>query len=387
MTLVYQDGEPEQRKGVHALIIGVGHYRHLAGGAAENLQLSADIELSQLSSPPHSARHVATWVLNTWAGDTDMPLRSLRMLVSQRDSPASYAHPLVTKTTLAEADMDEIELETRAWAQAGEKNPENLLLFYFCGHGVATSVDHPLLAADAGKFEDNLFRHALNFSEFRAGMQHNPAQKQLFLVDACRVGSSELVENATERGLSVIARKNVIPDENPRQPTIKSALQGAEAFGLGENPSPFAQALPKVFTGAAWRQVPGGWVVCASTLANAIDARVREVLIPLGFREVPETEPQTPTMTLKKVSGDPMVPVEVSCSDPELMQKARFQCSSASGFQDERLTPSKTNWFLEVPRALYDFKVEFEDGMPQGDSKNEFVSPPYYPCQFEVDNA
>ena len=385
MSLIYTDNRPADVAGVHAVVIGVGHYKHLPGGADENTSIGM-VNMEQLSSPPHSARHVADWLFETWVDDAHLPLRSVRMLMSEEGGLAEYAHPLVPRRKVDDAVMDNIEGTLRDWSADGARNADNMMVFYFCGHGVATAVDHPLMASDSGKYEDNLFRHALNFSEFRAGMQHHAAQKQLFLVDACRVGSPDLVRN-TSRGLSVIDRRNEIPDQFPRQPTLKSTLQGAEAFGLGDNPSPFAQALPKVFTGGAWRRVAGGWEVCASELANAIDARMREVLIPLGFPEPPEVEAISLTMTLKKVEGIPMVPVEVSCSDPNVTARATFRCSVGNTVIDSRDVPEQTNWFIELPRDMYDFVGDFDGANPANLTVNEYVTPPYFPCQFEVSDA
>jgi hypothetical protein len=53
---------PESTPGTHVLIIGIGDYPRLIGGA----EASPDIaeSMGQLTAPPLSARHLARWFLD-----------------------------------------------------------------------------------------------------------------------------------------------------------------------------------------------------------------------------------------------------------------------------------------------------------------------------------
>src|SRR4051812_28921685 len=65
--------------GTHALVVGVGAYRHMPGGVGPIA--TANEGMGQLTSAPLSAREFAKWLATDFRHRTH-PLRSLSLLVS-----------------------------------------------------------------------------------------------------------------------------------------------------------------------------------------------------------------------------------------------------------------------------------------------------------------
>lgn len=135
----------------HALVIGVGKYPHLAGGEAP----VADPDgMRQLSSPPISARTLATWLLAEYH-DPGRPLGSLALLLSE-ETPTPFVNPRTQQAHEVEtATIDNILTAVTQWYDRGDSHVDNRLVFYFCGHGVSQGDDMALLAADIFADEHN----------------------------------------------------------------------------------------------------------------------------------------------------------------------------------------------------------------------------------------
>jgi hypothetical protein len=99
------DARPVQGPATHAIIIGVGRYPHLGNGDGP-LTPNHD-GMGQLTSPPHSARAVARWLIRS-LHDPAKPLADVALLVSE-DKPKPF---LNTRTGVSvpvpTATIDEI---------------------------------------------------------------------------------------------------------------------------------------------------------------------------------------------------------------------------------------------------------------------------------------
>src|SRR5689334_23030709 len=113
--------------GTHALVIGVGKYPNLLGG--ETPVANAD-GMRQLSSPPLSARAVATWLLAEFRDD-DRPLASLSLLLSE-DAPTPFSNPKTGAShDVGVATIENIVAAIKAWKALGDSDFGNRLIFYF----------------------------------------------------------------------------------------------------------------------------------------------------------------------------------------------------------------------------------------------------------------
>jgi hypothetical protein len=81
MALIFEKND-DNSPSTHALIIGVGGYRHLSGGVDEKQQNIKNVGLlKQLTSPPRSAVAFAEWIMKA-ADRLRAPLGTVDLLVS-----------------------------------------------------------------------------------------------------------------------------------------------------------------------------------------------------------------------------------------------------------------------------------------------------------------
>jgi hypothetical protein len=132
MTLV-KDGA--SKPGTHALVIGIGRYPWLLGGSRRP-RFSLNDGMAQLTSPPASARAFATWLLGTY-DNPDAPLASLDLLLSDRRDQRYRAGR--KSVEIEPATFTNVSRAIKAWVQRAAR-AEDLLLFFFSGHGIAAAL-------------------------------------------------------------------------------------------------------------------------------------------------------------------------------------------------------------------------------------------------------
>src|SRR5690606_10850912 len=228
--------------------------------------------LVQLSSPPASAFAFAAWLLDEF-NNSDKPLASLSLLVSDSEQQA-FSHPrLPAPAAPAAADARTVIAALRAWKRRGDANEGNLMLFFFCGHGVARGLDGlTLLLRDYGYESAMPMEGAIDFAAFQRGMAQCAASCQCFFVDACRQ-VSDIARNTTESGQKVIQDDINRPfDSDWNYAVLYSTVEGESAYGRRGKPSFYTEELIKGLNGAAAnnRNARGQWRVGTSDLNQSI---------------------------------------------------------------------------------------------------------------------
>jgi hypothetical protein len=355
--------ENKKIKGVatHALVIGVGHYGHLPGGNGQ--QAAENWGLRQLSSPPHSARALARWLIKEFKHPTK-PLASVALLVAEKSvSKFSYRIKDHEKTvSVSNADMDNVKTAIEAWHARGNTDAENLLLFFFCGHGLALGPDLALLLSDFAENFLSPLAGALDFRRFRAGMNECAAREQCYFIDACRSDSELLSHNSGYAGNPVIQASGAYntSDRLRQAPVFHSTLSGAASYATKKEPSHYTAALIEALAGAAAGNEYGPWQVRTALLHDALGAMMRDLSSRLSIpqNQINATDDLS-TIDLN-VLAKPWVPLVVTCDSELANGKAAFSCSGPA-FNDKR-RPRKGNWRLSVPVDSYDIGAKFREG-------------------------
>jgi hypothetical protein len=357
-ALVYN--RPISGPSTHALIIGVGNYPHLKDGKSP-IKFANAGRMGQLKSPPHSARAIARWLIEEYRHPSK-PLASLSLLISDPvTSVFNYQLGRRMKSVKPPpASMLEVKQAIRKWRAAGNENPDHLLLFYFCGHGIARLPDLALLLSDFGATPEAPLEGALNFRLFRQNMVECAAREQLYFVDACRVGSELLIANDGHAGDPVIERINSTNhSESIRQaPVFYSTLSGARSYALIGQPSIFTNALLEAFSGAGSGDEEGQWRVRTNLLHDALSFLMKDATERLGL-----AKPQIPPVDdlsliqLNEISI-PHVPVVVTCR-PEKANAQAVLSYENQGLKKRR-RPSTEPWRIRLPAGTYDFAAELK---------------------------
>ncbi|GLB68213.1 caspase family protein [Arthrobacter mangrovi] len=372
--------------GTHALVIGIGAYPNLLGGSSPAAKAAG---MGQLTSPPLSARSVASWLLADYNFEAK-PLASLSLLLSEQ-KPAPFRNPRTgAGHTVPEATADNIEAAVKAWRKRANGSPDNRLVFYFCGHGISEGTDMALLASDfSPDDEDNPLDQALDFEQLRRGLKGCQASEQVFFVDACRAASNFLISQTDARFAGRVPLLGLRrPPELPRVLSVPyyASLAGERAYGRPGQVSLFTQALLRGLRGAGSDNPEGDWRVSTATLATAIDDFMRRPVLAGRAATV-----QTPTVhelavfDLHRLPGDPLVPVYVSCQPAEQNAAAEFVCRQGSeecGRRPRSEVDAEdpfSEWYLELALGDYLFEAEVDGAVPR--SLTRAVRPPYSPVR------
>jgi len=373
--LVHQ--ETTGASATHALVIGIGAYPHLIGGSGQ-LAPSND-GMQQLSSPPISARKFAEWLILSYR-NPNQPLGSVALLLSENPQ-RDFTNPKSNQQIQPEnATYDQVDEAIGDWAMRGGQNPDNLLLLYFCGHGIAQGADMALLMSDYGNNPRARLEQALDFRRFRLGMARNLPRRQIYFVDACRANSDTLIE-----AFGYAGRVPIAPglESAAEAPVYYATLAGENAFGKPNEVSVFTDALLKGLNGSGSDNSEGDWRVTTSRLKESIDYHVRQAFEAGAKRaQVPPTDDLT-TFDIHYLSGEPEVPVFVSCRPESENANAEFVCK-AGGVERNRRKPESAQWALPLPAGSYRFAAEFPSGSRAPVEQEVHVRPVYRKVLLEV---
>jgi hypothetical protein len=370
----------EQRQGhaTHALIIGVGSYPHLVGGVGP---LSPDNDgMRQLTCPPISAHKIAEWLISRYRNPI-RPLSTVALLISgaqpaERDFPDARTGERILTEEATYGNAEEAILQ---WAARGDLDAGNLLIFYFCGHGISQGSDMSLLLSDFGTPQKAPLEQALDFRKFRLGMSRRVPRQQVYFVDACRSSSETLIESFGYAG-----RVPVHPGQlnAAEAPTFYATLSGEAAFGKPNQVSAFTDALLKGLQGSGSDDSEGDWRVTTTRLKEAIDYHMREAFEGGAKRiQIPPTDDLT-TFDLHYLEGEPEVPVLITCQPDSENSRAEFayECEGTR----HRRPPDPAPWSIVLQAGEYLFSAEFPDGARPRTVKRSAVRPVYRKVPLEV---
>jgi hypothetical protein len=259
----------------HVLVIGVGQYPWLVGGAHTRDATITD-GMDQLDSPPVSARRFADWWLAQYQ-DGERPLGSLAMVLSDSETQI-YTRPDGEVFDIPLATIEAIRDAADLWSERGRNEPEAQMVFYFCGHGIAAGVRQALLTRDYGQRLARPMLGAIDYDGLQSGLSSLAARRQLIFIDACRMASEVLLRNANETG-DVLVAAGSYPTTGMQQNVYFATVNGRPAYGIDGGPTLFTRGLLNAFKGAGadnlddpdtWRLSTGGIAAALAHFAGAL---------------------------------------------------------------------------------------------------------------------
>jgi hypothetical protein len=344
----------------HALVIGVGNYPHLNGGSKERTQQHDGMQ--QLTSPPISARLFASWLLSDNFRHPTKPLSSVALLLSEA-TPAPFADPKdpARQFAIPEADSANVRLAIEEFFKRGDENADNLLIFYFCGHGIAAGTDTALLLSDYGANKLNALAGAVDFRRLRIGMGRSKASEQCFFIDACRASTDTLIEEMGHAGQVIIGggqRDFGLPPR--RAPVFYATLNGFKAFALPGKPTIFTDALLKALCDFAADDEMGDWRVSTNKIQSAVEHVAARQALEIEKQQVP-TADDVSNIHLNFLAGPPDAMVYVKSVPPDAIASASLSFQFAGGASKAAPIEGRkgTEWALQLPSGSYEFSVTF----------------------------
>ncbi|MFF0061378.1 caspase family protein [Streptomyces sp. NPDC005279] len=280
MTTVWESGLAGPA--AHALVIGVGAYDWFPGGTRYVKGRKGDRltkEFTQLASPPASARALCEGLLE---GFRDLPgglsLGSLEAVVSA-DEEMVLKGDDGAGVPLGPATLAGVEEAFEAWYDRCDDHPDNVALFFFCGHGVQVGRGpQTLMLQDTGENVRDYFRTAVDLHALVEGMERNSAGIQCFFVDACRFAPERLYEERDVRATQLLT-----PPRRPRardRVVVHSTRPGTKAHGPLEGVTRFTEAVLRALLTPESDSAGEAWAVTTETVGKF----VREFMAWPGLR-------------------------------------------------------------------------------------------------------
>lgn len=373
MTTFRLDASPGP--GTHVFILGVGKYPHLKDG---NGRPAADHRgLGQLTSPPHSAMAMLEW-FDKNLHNPDAPLKSIEVLVSQ-DPPVTYTDTQGKTATIDEASWAKFEDAADAWFKRHDTDPDNVAVFYFCGHGTGDGTQTYLMMSDTGA--GVFLRNALTFTAFRMGVGQSKALKQLFLIDACRTVDVALLLSGAAAPVNSGLPVNVTRIHQGHSPVLYSARMGERAFATPGRISDFTAALLEGLNRFGVFKLHGrSWVVQPKELQSAVSALMDD------FSGKPPCDLdgiKGNGFPLHVLRQPPEVVVHVMLDDPAASATASISCHAAG--KDVVRTTGDHPWRTALPEGHCDFKASFaQPSAYQAATDSQYLKPPFQDVRLEV---
>lgn len=379
MTQIIRKGVAENGPRSHALVIGVGHYRHFKDGAEDNTKLKLRGE--QLTSPPISAGAFADWLLGPPGEGYQppvAPLATIELLLSARDAaPMPYSRPDTGEVVTVEtATSSNLKKAFTRWRDLVDVRPDDVALFFFSGHGLKRD-SQILLLEDFGSDAKTPFDGAFNFDETWVGMARCEARRQYYFVDACQ----SLIPKALRQRMATDQAKALFEPEYSDHATprgggvFRGAAASTKAYARENQVSHFTTAVLNGLKGLGSDPTPqGDWVVSGGKLLSSI---VEELDYLREKGEAPAQDPRgdgiSPKDPIHVVGTDPpKVPYVLWCAPSKAHALARLSVHHGDAEIQAR-GPMAARWEIKLTPRTYSVGAAFDEGGPFDTYEGEFT--------------
>jgi len=358
----------------HVLLIGVGGYPFLSGGENAKQQSPELQELTQLTSPVPSVvsfynKTVEYNTKNVWS----RKLGSIEILLS----PAPGSDPVLPELNIENASLANIQNAYYSWKGRCEQHEDNVALFYYCGHGFQKKY-HILLADDFGKIPQNPWLGAFNFDDTRNAFYSCKANTPIFLVDACRQVTIEMLQS--DLTVSPIENPSLLnPEESKNHLTLKATASGQSAYGKKNQPTYFAQAVISGLDGLVARQDENDdWLIETSSLGTNIHLLLELINPEQSFKQRCQIACGLPANIIKRKEA-PVAWLEVTCNPDEAITHAELTCTEDTDIAPNTQVrlPMNEGWKLNIKAAIYKLVATFPagDNFTGGMRKTSLIPP------------
>lgn len=180
------------------------------------------------------------------------------------------------------------------WLQIVAKNPEDLVLIYFSGHGDSKGETSYLLTLDTDP--DALDLTGLSVEIFNRLVKEIPARKKIIFLDSCHSGGISLAARGESGPMSSAAFRQ-LHENSEGEVRLLSCRQGElsyETEKLGNGRGVFSHFLVEAITSSE-ADVDGNGFTTASEVEDYVTLKVQNWAAKQGWRQTPVAE--------KRVSG------------------------------------------------------------------------------------
>jgi hypothetical protein len=351
--------------GTHVIVIGIGQYDHLPGGSGE--PTPHHLNLKQLTSPPASARKIASWFIEAY-DCPEKPLGSVSLVLSE---PAAeiFKNPKTGQSFNVPSGLtEEVRAALKAWLKRAEVDSDSRIILYLSGHGFAEGLDYFYLLRDYGEDPDDPLQGAMNYQRFVTGLAKRKPSNQFLLFDACRSTDPMITLNRTggQAFFAVDPAGRLGVAQAMQQCPIFSTELDRQAFGMANEASLCARAFIRAMSGACSKKVGNAWYVTTDRIVEALsDLQNRELknMAQAMKTKASETMKQSADgnsharIALRKIAGTPAIPVFVRLKNAALAPAFRIRAVRGAHPPWTISDPGSAGW-----KAQEEWEVQLEVG-------------------------
>lgn len=380
MSIVFNAGLPPGARQTHALVIGISDYLHLPNGSQYAVQPAKNtFGLKALDSPHRSAVAIANWLENL--SNKQTPIGTIEAVLS----PTPYTNAKGQQVIVDIASMKNITNAFTAWSQRANANPDNLALFFFCGHGFEREVIMLLPADFANPAVGNVALNMIDFTTSRLdNLRECNAKTQLYLLDACRENTYDLMRlKATPTALISTLKIQQPPRDSP---VLMSANSGTKAHASPGQISYFTQALLECLQKFGARgQNAGVWEVSTSSLGTAMKHYMGRMKVPGIPPLVCDVSGQSNFDTaMHRFTGKAYVMSLIDCDPQAALPAAQLSVCDGTSAPELRQVLGPDPWEIDLTAGQYDVSVAFAVPPYRNKQLKQLMQPPHTPCTLDV---
>jgi hypothetical protein len=289
------------------------------------------------------------------------------------------------------ATLGAIEKAYERWFDRCNANPDNVALFYFCGHGLQKDATL-LLPADFGSSARSPWTRAIDFDATYRGMSNCAAQSQYFIIDTCRQWTQSLVQDLNAGGVR-LGRSDITQQKPRMAPRLFGTAAGLAAFGgVPGKPSRLAEALIACMEGKAAEKKNGRWRIRLGNLGFAVKTMIElhNRSLPEGLRQsvdpqIGECAAEDRALLVLPEGAHPRVSVEFGCDPTEATEHAHFFHQGIRPQQPPCQADLRGAWVTEVLAGFYDCGAKIErHPFVSNMLESEPINPPGRPVKVPV---
>ena len=387
MALLH-DASVAGQPGTHVLAIGIGRYPRLLGGTPP--LANKPLGLKQLQSPPVSLKEFLNWFLAPLLGPASAGFVNPTAPLASIEALASAAAPVAVNTpggvvSLDSATRNEIQDAFDAWLARTQSHPDNVGVFYYCGHGVMAS-EHYLLAEDFGTQKGLPWAQAFDITTTIRAVEREVPGTVYYFVDACR-------EIAKDVAMTLGANPSPLLAVDLNKKVIRKSVTVVYATGEGElafapqggEVSRFTSALLCALSGYCGTKAPGAatWNVDGEIVAMAIRQLLEYYVLegsgkPGMGKQVSEQSVQGSSVPLIRLATAPKVKVWLDLTPLQRRALYELYLQSAKGGRVAQTLLNQV-FTTEVTRGFYEVGAQDPAGaLPAVLHVEEELIPPTY---------
>ncbi|WP_405889849.1 caspase family protein [Streptomyces sp. NBC_00133] len=346
---------------VHALVIGVGGYRHLPGGR-EEAHPPPPVR-GQLLSPPVSAAAFSDWAAKELR-HPEAELGSIDLLVSY--APGSDP---AARRDVGVPSADAVTAAVRQWKRRCDTHEGNVALFFFAGHGLEYGSSYLLMEDYGADSEEAPLDAALDLTYLVKAMRQCQARHQYFLVDACRTTPRSWSGMDLPPALRPLLSSSVAADRREEVGVLQATAGGSKAYAPphGREPSFFTAALLEGLRGRAstYDDVSERWHVLFTRLVEDVSLRCHS-----AAGQVPDAQIQG-FKPWHLLPGPPRVSVVVTCRPEEAAGQVSpsLKPHDPTAALPDAWSLMRSRWHTQATAGQHQLEVTYVQG-------ESFMQPP-----------